>query len=276
MKLAKNRLAIILGLIIVAGGAGANFTTLMRNDEAKGLRLALNVAGNQLSVYEDGKLTRTFKVSVGMKEFQTPAGNYTIRDVTWNPWWHPPKSDWAVGRKPEPPGPLNPMGRVKLNFGPLLYIHGTVDWQSLGQPASHGCVRMRNTDLIELAKLVHQYGTPNLAEGTLAQLEKSPTMTRTIRLKTPIRFSAQYDVATIENGFLTIYPDHYGLVRKQVREQVELKFEEHGIDPRRVNKDRLERLLEKSETRRVVMSLDSLFAGGSAARGEELTETRTH
>jgi murein L,D-transpeptidase YcbB/YkuD len=271
MKFAKTRLAAVVGLIVVAAGAGANFAVVSRNDETKGLRLALNVAANRLSVYEDGKLTKTYKVSVGMKQFQTPAGDYTIRDVTWNPWWHPPKSEWAVGRKPEPPGPLNPMGRVKLNFGPLLYIHGTVDWQSLGQPASHGCVRMRNSDLIELAKLVHKYGSPNVPEGTLAQLENAPTMTRTIRLKTPVRFSAQYDVATISDGFLTIYPDHYGLVREQVRKQVEMTLEEHGIDPRRVNRERLERLLEKSETRRVVMSLDSLVMSQGSKRGDDTT-----
>jgi murein L,D-transpeptidase YcbB/YkuD len=272
MKFAKKRLGIIAGLIVAMAGAGSNFAVLSPDDDAKGLRLVLNVAANRLSVYEDGKLTKTYKVSVGMKQFQTPAGDYQIRDVTWNPWWHPPKSDWAVGRKPEPPGPLNPMGRVKLNFGPLLYIHGTVDWQSLGQPASHGCVRMRNSDLIELAKLVHRYGSPNVPEDALAQLENAPSMTRTIRLKTPVRFSAQYDVAIVADGFLTIYPDHYGLVRDQVRQQVELALEENGIDPRRVDRARLERLLEKSETRRVVMSLDSLVTTRGAKRGDPTSE----
>lgn len=31
-----------------------------------------------------------------------------------------------------------------------IYIHGTADEASIGQPASHGCVRMRNDDVIEL------------------------------------------------------------------------------------------------------------------------------
>lgn len=31
-----------------------------------------------------------------------------------------------------------------------IYIHGTADEASIGRPASHGCVRMRNDDVIEL------------------------------------------------------------------------------------------------------------------------------
>ena len=31
-----------------------------------------------------------------------------------------------------------------------IYIHGTPDSEPMGVPLSHGCVRMRNTDLLEL------------------------------------------------------------------------------------------------------------------------------
>ena len=31
-----------------------------------------------------------------------------------------------------------------------IYIHGTPDTTTLGQPGSIGCIRMRNTDLVEL------------------------------------------------------------------------------------------------------------------------------
>ena len=34
-----------------------------------------------------------------------------------------------------------------------IYIHGTPDDQPLGAPASHGCIRMRNADVIELFEL---------------------------------------------------------------------------------------------------------------------------
>ena len=31
-----------------------------------------------------------------------------------------------------------------------IYIHGTADEGSIGTPSSHGCVRMRNADIIAL------------------------------------------------------------------------------------------------------------------------------
>jgi len=36
-----------------------------------------------------------------------------------------------------------------------IYIHGTPDSVQLGTPGSHGCIRMHNTDLIELFDLAH-------------------------------------------------------------------------------------------------------------------------
>jgi len=35
-----------------------------------------------------------------------------------------------------------------------IYIHGTPDSTQLGKPGSHGCVRMRNSELVELFDLV--------------------------------------------------------------------------------------------------------------------------
>jgi len=40
-----------------------------------------------------------------------------------------------------------------------VYIHGTNHEEELGTPASHGCIRMRNADVIELFDHVEE-GTP--------------------------------------------------------------------------------------------------------------------
>ncbi|MEY2558840.1 MAG: hypothetical protein QOE34_2265 [Verrucomicrobiota bacterium] len=37
-----------------------------------------------------------------------------------------------------------------------IYIHGTNHEESIGKPASHGCIRMRNADLLELFELVDE------------------------------------------------------------------------------------------------------------------------
>ena len=39
-------------------------------------------------------------------------------------------------------------------FERYIYIHGTNHEEDLGEPASHGCIRMRNTDVAELFELV--------------------------------------------------------------------------------------------------------------------------
>lgn len=36
----------------------------------------------------------------------------------------------------------------------FVYIHGTADEHLIGRPASHGCIRMRNADIVELFDLV--------------------------------------------------------------------------------------------------------------------------
>ena len=37
-----------------------------------------------------------------------------------------------------------------------IYIHGTPDTEPMGLPLSHGCVRMRNKDIIELFEQVEE------------------------------------------------------------------------------------------------------------------------
>jgi hypothetical protein len=271
-----RRLFFATALIAAWGGAGASYAAASpASDDSidavsqEGLHIVLNVAGNWLYVYENGERTRTYSVSVGLPGYETPAGEYRIRHINWNPWWHPPNSDWARGRTPEPPGsPTNPMGRVKIHFAPLLYIHGTPESEALGYPASRGCVRMRNEDAIELARLIHSYSSPNVTESTLDQLVASPRMDRTINLRTPVRFTTLYEVATIENGFLVIYPDIYGRMKKELRDIVEHTLEQNGVNLARVNREHLDRLLEKGATRRVVIAMDELVAGWRPSHAE--------
>lgn len=38
----------------------------------------------------------------------------------------------------------------------FIYIHGTKHEDKIGSPASHGCIRMRNSDVIELFELIDE------------------------------------------------------------------------------------------------------------------------
>ena len=37
----------------------------------------------------------------------------------------------------------------------FIYIHGTHDEENIGRPVSHGCIRMKNKDVINLFDLVN-------------------------------------------------------------------------------------------------------------------------
>lgn len=53
---------------------------------------------------------------------------------------------------------INRLGNVDT-MQRYIYIHGTPDTVELGSPGSHGCIRMRNTDLVKLFNAV-QVGLP--------------------------------------------------------------------------------------------------------------------
>lgn len=56
---------------------------------------------------------------------------------------------WLCGNEPG----YNRLGHVD-SMRRFIYIHGTPDSEPMGVPRSHGCVRMRNADVIELFDLI--------------------------------------------------------------------------------------------------------------------------
>src|SRR5262245_27755708 len=103
------------------------------------VNLVLNIPATRLDVWAGDSLTRSYRVAVGSIIYPTPTGFFEITDLTWNPWWIPPPSEWARSETAKRPGPSNPMGRVKIRFDDYLYLHGTGETNSLGRAASHGC-----------------------------------------------------------------------------------------------------------------------------------------
>ena len=51
-----------------------------------------------------------------------------------------------------------------------IYIHGTPDSEPMGVPESHGCIRMRNADVIELFDLIPVGTSIWLQESTFARI----------------------------------------------------------------------------------------------------------
>ena len=110
--------------------------------------IVISRSSNRLSLYDTGKLRRTFNVATGQAIYPTPKGVWHIV-VKWkNPTWYPPVQDaWARGLKPVPPGPDNPLGTRWMGLdAPGVGIHGTDEPASIGYSASHGCIRMQVPD----------------------------------------------------------------------------------------------------------------------------------
>lgn len=266
MRVPKSRLvwAIVLTL---AAGAGVNVTNRILDANDGGLRLVLNIPASRLDVYEGETVTRSYQVSVGRRGFETPGGRYRVSRIVWNPWWHPPDSKWARGKKPTPPGPGNPMGRVKLQFAELLYIHGTTEEDRLGAPASHGCVRMANRDLLELTRLVHRHTTRDLPDELLDALEQNQKQTRTFYLRQAVPLAVNYDVVEVRDGSVVIHPDVYRRKGKSIKDQVIAALQKEGVERSAIDEARLESISRTRNATRITVPIDTLLAtAGSGSR----------
>jgi hypothetical protein len=116
--------------------------------------LVVNRGAFSLTLYRGLKLAKTYKVAIGKIGLETPAGLYHIQNKAVNPAWTMPHSDWVPEKdqgKIIPGGtPENPLKARWLGIFDGAGIHGTDAESSIGTAASHGCVRMRIPDVIEL------------------------------------------------------------------------------------------------------------------------------
>lgn len=171
----------------VSGSGNASIASVVGAPPA-GVRLEVSLSQRELRVMRDGEVMRTYRVAIGQAEYPTPRGSFAIGRVVWNPRWVPPKAEWAKGKSVTEPGdPDNPMGKAKLFFRePDYYIHGTEAEESLGQAASHGCLRMANSDVVELAKLVMENGGENRPPSWFKRILNYVRSTQEVRLANPV------------------------------------------------------------------------------------------
>lgn len=148
------------------------------------MKIDVDLTQQTLRLYEGAQLLREYTVSTGANgpgEIQgsgcTPRGLHRIRAkigaglppaavLRARRWtrevWTPqlqvqhPGRDWILSRILWLSGcerGINRLGCVDT-FRRYIYLHGTPDSEPMGRPGSHGCVRMRNEDVIELFDLV--------------------------------------------------------------------------------------------------------------------------
>lgn len=206
------------------------------------VEVLVNIPSGRLELIQGGRVVESYPVSVGSARYATPVGDYLIATVIWNPWWHPPKSAWARNSKPTPPGPDNPMGRVKLNMDGLLYIHGTTKEGRLGEPASHGCVRMSNRDAIDLAKRLRRLTDPGISDEALDLLAADDRKTRHTVMPRSVRMRVTYQVASVRDDRLEVYPDVYRRLGGRYDAQVRAALAAEGFDTTQLSAGAMARL----------------------------------
>jgi lipoprotein-anchoring transpeptidase ErfK/SrfK len=149
------------------------------------MKINVHIAAQQLELLDDaGKLLRCYTVSTAANgtgevsgSYCTPRGKHIIRakigagqpentvfvrrrqtGEIYTPELGAqfPERDWILTRILWLSGCETGFNRLGKNdtMRRYIYIHGTPGSARLGAPDSHGCIRMRNADLIELFDLV--------------------------------------------------------------------------------------------------------------------------
>ena len=144
------------------------------------VEIVVSIPAQRLEMYQEGELLHCYAVSTAKNgpgeetgSECTPRGRHVIRakigsgceigtvfvgrrptGEIWSPQLAQaePERDWILTRILWLSGLekcFNRLGKVDT-MRRFIYIHGTPYEDQIGQPASHGCIRMRSSDLLQL------------------------------------------------------------------------------------------------------------------------------
>jgi lipoprotein-anchoring transpeptidase ErfK/SrfK len=132
---------LILVAALVASGRAQN-----RGSQRQVL---VSISDRKLAVLENGRIIQIFPVSVGAAVSPSPTGDFLIVNRVANPTYYHRGVVIPAGRD-------NPIGPRWIGLSQKGYgIHGTNEPRSIGKAASHGCIRLRNADMMRLFAMVH-------------------------------------------------------------------------------------------------------------------------
>jgi len=119
--------------------------------------IVIDTPNKFLYLVQPGGTALRYGIGVGRPGF-TWAGTHQVSAKKEWPDWTPPKE--MLERQPYLPrhmegGPNNPLGARAMYLGSTLYrIHGSNEPWTIGQNVSSGCIRMRNSDVVDLYERV--------------------------------------------------------------------------------------------------------------------------
>lgn len=117
-------------------------------------QLTVQLHSHTVTLWQDGKALRAFPTAIGSPGAPSPTGLFYVNVVIDNRAGSPAYGPWALG--------LTGYSDVYQHFSGgngQIAIHGTNEDASVGQPMTHGCLRLHNPDISTLAGMV-TLGTP--------------------------------------------------------------------------------------------------------------------
>ena len=162
------------------------------------MHIHISISDQTLSLFDENNLVKKFAISTAkngageeMDSECTPRGKHIITEkigedheanavfvgrIATGETYEPalrdqhPQRDWILTRILWLSGVEEGKNKGELEGMNLdshdryIYIHGSPDDVAMGQPGSHGCIRMKNTDIVELFDLIELGIEVNICE----------------------------------------------------------------------------------------------------------------
>jgi hypothetical protein len=245
------------------------------------LKITINVPSFQMTLWQNGKEVKTYPIGVGLKDYPIYVGLREASAVIWNPVWIPPDSDWVhvsktvkAGEIILPTDPRNPLGKLKIPLGYGYLIHQAKGVSDLGSLVSHGCVRVMQADLYDLADKIIAARELEVTKEQVAKAKQTKE-TFTAELEPIIPVEITYDTLVVEAGKLRIYPDVYER-KTNTAENLRAELASSGVDAAGLNDATLNKMLARAVAKKqFVVSVKNIEAGKALIGGQTLAVIAT-
>jgi len=122
--------------------------------------ILVDKSANTLVLKKDGEVVKTYTVATG-KEGSTPVGAFTIVSKAVKPVWTKPDGTIVPPDSPDYEIGARWIALSRKGYG----IHGTNDESMIGKSLTAGCIRMHNSDVIELYDIVTEGVKVEVVDG---------------------------------------------------------------------------------------------------------------
>lgn len=241
--------------------------------------ITANVPSFRLTLWENGKASKTYEIGVGKKSHPIPIGDRTASQVILNPAWIPPDSPWVRRMRGVSPGERvtaedsrNPLGNIKIPLGSAYLIHEAAKPTDIGSLVSHGCIRMLTDDIFDLSKRLADARQLSLSQSEIERARNN-TERKAASFEPGLPVKITYDTAVIENNQLHLYPDVYERDTNTAGKLREF-LQANNIDAAQMNDNALNEMWTRvSMNEKFVVALEDLRAGRAldAGRKQALT-----